>query len=91
VREVPRAGPGAAGDAGRGPGRDDAQGDEVVADAAAQFPAQRVIGGHQLHIGTIGGERDVGGRGGVHHLLRFPADDAAVLVVLGQHGGVPVM
>ena len=89
--QVARAGLGAVGDADRGPGGDDAEGDEVVADAAAQFPAQRVIGGHQQHIGAIGGQRDVGGRGGVHHLLRFPADDAAVLVVLGQHGGVPVV
>ena len=32
-----------------------------------------------------GGQGDVGGRGGVHHLLRVAADDAAVLVVLGQH------
>ena len=89
--QVTRAGLGAVGDADRGPGGDDAEGDEVVADAAAQFPAQRVIGGHQQHIGAIGGQRDVGGRGGVHHLLRVPADDAAVLVVLGQHGGVPVV
>ena len=34
------------------------------------------------------GERDVGGRGGVDHLLRLPADDPAVLVVVGQHGRV---
>ena len=89
--QVARAGLGAVGDADRGPGCDDAEGDEVVADAAAQFAAQRVIGGHQQHVGAIGGQRDVGGRGGVHHLLRVPADDAAVLVVLGQHGGVPVV
>jgi hypothetical protein len=71
--QVARTGPGAVGDADRGPGCDDAQADQVVADAAAQFPAQRVIGGHQQHIGAIGGQCDVGGRGGVHHLLRFPA------------------
>ena len=89
--QVARTGLGAVGDADRGPGCDDAHVDQVVPDPAAQFPAQRVIGGHQQHIGAIGGQRDVGGRGGVHHLLRFPAEDAAVLVVVGQHGGVPVV
>ncbi len=88
--EVAGAGLGAVGDGDRGVGRDDAQGDQVVADAAAQFPAQRVLGGHQQHIGALGGQRDVGGRGGVHHLLGVPACDAAVLVVVGQHGGIPV-
>ena len=87
--QVARAGLGAAGDADRGLGCDDAEADQVVADAAGQFPAQRVLGGHQQRVGAIGGERDVGGRGGVHHLLRFPADDPAVLVIDGQHRGVP--
>jgi hypothetical protein len=53
--EVTRAGLGAAGDTDRGPFCDDAQADQVVADAAAQFPAQRVLGCHQQHIGAIGG------------------------------------
>ena len=88
--QVPDAGPGAVGDRDRGPGLDDAQGDEVVADAAVQLAAQRVIGGHQQRVGAARGQGDVGGRGGVHHLLRVAADDAAVLVVLGQHAGVAV-
>jgi hypothetical protein len=88
--EVTRAGLGAAGDTDRGPFCDDAQADQVVADAAAQYPAQRVLGGHQQHIGAIGGQGDVGGRGGVHHFLGVPAGDAAVLVIVGQHGEVPV-
>ena len=69
---------------------DDAQGDEVVADAAVQLAAQRVVRGHQQRVGAAGGQGDVGGRGGVHHLLRLAADDPAVLVVLGQHAGIPV-
>ena len=81
---------GAVGDADRRAGLDDAEADQVVADAAGQLPAQRVVGGHQQRVGAVGGQRDVGGRGGVHHLLRVPADDPAVLVVLGQHGGVAV-
>ena len=76
--QVAGAGLGAVGDADRGPGRDDAQLDEVVADAAGQFAAQRVVGGHQQDVGAVGGQRDVGGRGGVHHLLRLAADDPAV-------------
>lgn len=44
-------------DADRGAICDDAQADEVVADAAAQFPAQRVLGGHQQRVGAIGGQR----------------------------------
>ena len=67
---------------------DDAEADQVIADAAGQLPAQRVIGGHQQHIGAVQGEREVVGRGGVHHLLRVTAADPGVLVVLGQHGGV---
>ena len=86
--QVPGAGGGAAGDAHRGPGLDHAEADQVIADAAGQLPAQRVVGGHQQRVRAVQGEREVGGRGGVHHLLRLPADDPAVLVVLGQHGGV---
>ena len=74
----------------RGPGLDDAQGDEVVADAAGQLAAQRMLGGHEQGVGAVGGQGDVGGRGGVHHLLGVSAEDAAVLVVVGQHGGVAV-
>ena len=83
--QVTGAGPGAVGDGDRGAGLDDAEGDEVVADPAVQLAAQRVVGGHQQRVGAAGGQGDVGGRGGVHHLLRVAADDAAVLVVLGQH------
>ena len=88
--QVPGAGPGAVGDRDRGPVLDDAQGDEVVADAAVQLAAQRVVRGHQQRVGAARGQRDVGGRGGVHHLLRVAADDAAVLVVLGQHARIAV-
>jgi hypothetical protein len=83
--QVPRAGPGAVGDAHCGPSVDDAEADQVIADAAGQLPAQRVIGRHQQHIGAVQGERKVMGSGGVHHLLRLPAADPGVLVVLGQH------
>ena len=88
--QVAGAGPGAVGDGDRGAVLDDAEGDEVVADAAGQLAAQRVVGGHQQGVGAAGGEGDVGGCGGVHHLLRVAADDPGVLVVLGQHGGVAV-
>ena len=86
--QVPAAGRGAVGDAHGGSGPDDAEADQVIADAAGQFPAQRVVGGHQQRVGAVHGERDVGGRGGIHHLFRFAAADPAVLVILGQHGGV---
>ena len=88
--QVTGAGPGAVGDGDRGPVLDDAEGDEVLADPAVQLAAQRVIGGHQQRVGAAGGQGDVGGRGGVHDLLRLAADDAAVLVVLGQDRGVAV-
>ena len=88
--QVAAAGRGAVGDGDRGAGLDDAEADQVVADAAGQLAAQRVVGGHQQRVGAAGGEGDVGGRGGVHHLLRVAAGDPAVLVVLGQHGGVAV-
>ena len=81
--QVPGAGRGAVGDAHRRPGLDDAQADQVVADAAGQFPAQRVVGGHQQHVGAVQGQREVGGCGGVHHLLRVAAADPGVLVVVG--------
>ena len=45
---------------------------------------------HQQRVRAAGGQGDVGGRGGVHHLLGFSADDAAVLVILGQHRSVAV-
>ena len=73
-----------------GPGCDDAQGDELVADAAGQLAAQRVLGRHEQGVGAVGGQGDVGRRGGVHHLLGVSAVDAAVLVVVGQHGDVAV-
>ena len=79
---------GAVGDAHGGSGLDDAEADQVIADAAGQFPAQRVVGGHQQRVGAVHGERDVGGRGGIQHLFRFAAADPAVLVILGQHRGV---
>ena len=88
--QVARAGLSAVGDADRGPGRDDAELHEVVADAAGQFAAQRMVGGHQQDVGAVGGQRDVGGRGGVHHLLRLAADDPAMAVIFGEHGGIPV-
>ena len=88
--QVTGAGGGAVGDPHHGAGLDGADGDEVVADAAVQFAAQRVVRGHQQGVGAVQGQREVGGRGGVHHLLRVAAADAAVLVVLGQHAGVPL-
>jgi hypothetical protein len=88
--QVPGAGLGAVGDPDRGPGRDDAEADQVLADTAGQFPAERVIGGDQQYIGAVQGQRQVVGSGGVHHLLRVPAGDPGMLVVLGQHGDVPV-
>ena len=88
--QVAWAGPGAAGDGDRGAVADDAEGDEVVADAAVELAAQRVVGGHQQGVGAADGEGDVGFRGGVHHLLRVAAGDPGVLVVFGQHGGVAV-
>ena len=81
--QVPGAGLGAIGDADGWAAGDDAEDDEVVADAAGQLPAQRVVGGHQQRVRAVGGEREVGGRGGVHHLLRLAAADPGVLVVLG--------
>ena len=86
--QVAGAGLGAVGDGDGGAGLDDAQGDEVLADAAGQLAAQGVVGGHQQGVGAVGGQGDVGGRGGVHHLLRLPGVDAGVLVVAGQDGGV---
>ncbi len=88
--QVAGAGFGAVGDGDRGAVLDDAEGNEFIADAAVELAAQRVVGGHQQGVGAVGGQRDVGGCGGVHHLLRFPAADPGVLVVLGQHGGVAV-
>ena len=88
--QVTGTGPGAVGDRDCGPVGDDAQGDEVLADAAVQLAAQRVIRRHQQRVGAPGGQGDVGGRGGVHHLLRLAADDPGVLVILGQHAGVAV-
>ena len=87
--QVAAAGLGAVGDGDRGAVLHDAEGDEVVADAAVQFAAQRVIGGHQQGVGAAGGEGDVGGCGSVDHLLRVAAGDPAVLVVLGQDRRVP--
>jgi hypothetical protein len=88
--QVARAGLGAVGDADRGTCLDDAEADQVVADAAGQLAAQRVVGGHQQRVGAVRGERNVGGRGGVDHLLGFPAVHPAVLVVLGEHRSVAV-
>jgi hypothetical protein len=86
--QVPGAGPGAVGDLHRGPAGDGAEGDEVLADAAVQFAAQRVVRGHQQRVHPVQGQREVGGCGGVHHLLGLAAVDTSVLVVLGQHAGV---
>ena len=88
--QVAGAGTGAVRDADRRATSDDAEADQFVTDAAGQFAAQRVVGGHQQRVGAACGEGDVGVRGGVDHLLRVPAEDAAVLVVVGQDGGVAV-
>jgi hypothetical protein len=81
--QVAGTGRGAVGDADGGSAADDAEGDEVVADAAVQLAPQRVAGGHEERVGASGGQGGVGGRGGVHRLLRVAAVDPAVLVVLG--------
>ena len=47
-----------------------------------------MVGGHQQDVGAVQGEREVVGCGGVHHLLRVPAADPGVLVVVGQRAGV---
>ena len=60
------------GDAHGRPGPDDSEADQVIADAAGQFPAQCVVGGHQQGVGAVHGERDVGGRGGIHHRSGSP-------------------
>ena len=78
----------AVGDTHRVRRRDGAEADQVIADAAGQLPAQRMIGRHQQHVGAVQREREVVGRGGVHHLLRLTAADPGVLVVVGQHRGV---
>ncbi len=88
--QITGAGLGAVGDTDGGPGRDDAESDELVADPAGQFPAQRVVGGHQQRVGAVRGEGDVADRRGVHHLLRVSPDDPAVLVILGQYRSVTV-
>ena len=51
--QVAGAGGGAVGDGHGGAVLDDAEADQVVADAAGQFPAQRVVGGHQQDIGAV--------------------------------------
>ena len=86
--QVPGAGGGTVGDGHRGSGLDDAEADQVLADAAGQLPAQRVVRGHQQRVRALQGEREVIGDGGVHHLLRVAAADPAVLVVLGQDARV---
>jgi hypothetical protein len=88
--QVAGAGLSAVGDADRGPGRDNAQPNEVVADAAGQLAAQRMVGSHQQDVSAVRGQCHVGGRGGVHHLLRLAADDPAMAVIFGEHGGIPV-
>ena len=51
--QVARAGPGGVGDGHREPVLDDAKGDEVLAGAAVQFVAQRVVGGHQQRVRAV--------------------------------------
>ena len=86
--QVAGAGGGAVGDAHGRARLDDAEADQVIADAAGQFPAQCVVGGHQQRVGAVHGERDVGGRGGIQHLFRIAAVDPAVLVIFGQDRSV---
>ena len=86
--QVARAGRGAVGDGYRGAGPDQTEAHQVVADPAGQLAAQGVVGGHQQGVRAVQGQRDVGGRGGVHHLFRLAAVDAALLVVLSQDADV---
>jgi hypothetical protein len=88
--QVAGAGLGAVSDRYRSSSPGEAEGDEVVADAAVKFAAQHVAGGHVKCVGAAGGQGDVGGRGRGHRLLRVAAVDAAVLVIVSQHGGVAV-
>jgi hypothetical protein len=53
--QVAAAGLSAVSDPHDGPGLDDAQGDEVLADTAGQLAAQRMLGGHQQGVGAVGG------------------------------------
>ena len=71
--QVAGAGLGAVGDADRGAVLHDAQLDKVVAGAAGQFAAQRMVGGHQQDVGAVGGQRDVGGRGARRRSVRGSA------------------
>jgi hypothetical protein len=53
--QITGAGPGAVGDGHREAAGDDAQGDEVLADAAVQLAAQRMVSCHQQRAGTVSG------------------------------------
>ena len=88
--QVALAGLGAVGDGDGRARADQAQADQVVADAAGQLAAQAVIGRHQQDVGALKGQGGIGGRGGVHHLLRGAAVDPGVLVILSQDRGVAV-
>jgi hypothetical protein len=55
--QVAGTGPDAVGDRDRRRGLDDAEADQVVADAAGQFAAQRVVGGHQQGAGAARGSQ----------------------------------
>jgi hypothetical protein len=61
---------------------------QVVADPLAQLPAGVVRPRHQQHVtaGEIGGH--VCPAGFFHGFFAGAAADAAVLVVVGQHGGI---
>ena len=80
----------AAGDGHRLGAVDEAEAEQVLPDAAGQFPAQGVVGRDQQRVGVAGGQGGVVGGGGLDHQLRVPAGDPAVPVVFVQDGGVAV-
>ena len=49
---------------------DEAEAEQVLADAAGQFPAQGVVGRDQQRVGAVRGQGRVVGGGGLRHQLR---------------------
>ena len=88
--QVAAAGGRAAGDGRRAGVVDQAEADQVLPDAARQFPAQGVVGRDQQRVAVAGGQGGVVGGGGLRDQLGLPAADPRVPVVFLQDGGVAV-